>query len=190
MPYCRKCLVGRSEDKVGDPCATPGCGGVVEETPEFASLIEELPDLMTCGRRFDVWAGTDLFVHGDRGEGQDRWQRFKSNGDRVCSYCGSLHPDDMFEIVRQSAEASEDADYGSVPEIEPSDKFYKIYVRRPGVRNAMEGGIKFYVCHLPRGKDGKVDVPPEREKEYRRAVASSRKRFDRYLAERRFLKEA
>lgn len=43
------------------------------------------------------------------------------------------------------AKVVNDARYG----IEGTDKNYKIYVRQPDVRNAGEGAIKFYICHLP-----------------------------------------
>jgi hypothetical protein len=116
-----------------------------------------------------------------RTEGLDRWQKFKSNGNRICSFCGSLHPDDMFELVRQCIDAPEDAEFNSVVEIEQSDKPYKIYIRQPGVRNAMEGGIKFYTHHLPRDEKGNVTIDGKRNDEYAKAVRMSKKRFDRYL---------
>jgi len=118
----------------------------------------------------------------EHAEGLDYWEKFKSNGNRVCSFCGSLHPDDLFELVRTAANAPLEAEYHSVPEIEPSDKSYKIYVHQPGVRNAHEGGIKFYTHHLPRDEEGKLQVPQERNDEYAAAVKASKARFERYLA--------
>lgn len=172
--YCKKCLTsgyGDKPDELGAPCQTPGCDGVIERQPEFKELVDELPEPMRCGRR------DDLFSRGVSG-GPDHWERFKSNGNRVCSYCGSLHPDDLFALVKASAEAPEDAEFGSVVEIDPSDKSYKIYVQQPGVRNAHEGGIKFYTHHLPRNADGSLAVTPEQNSEYARAVANSQKRFE------------
>lgn len=153
----------------------------MEEQPESASLVDELPEPMTCGRRGDT------FARGSGEVGKDRWQKFKSvgtlnHGNRVCSYCGSLHPDDLFALVKTCAEAPEDAKYGSVVEIEPSDKGYKIYVHQPGVRNAMEGGIKFYTQHLPRDASGAIDISPERNDEYKRARRATNIRFERHLA--------
>ncbi|CAN5951045.1 unnamed protein product [Sphagnum jensenii] len=104
-------------------------------------------------------------------KGPDHWQKFKSNGQRVCSYCGSLHPEDMFALVKQSAEAPADGDYRKTVIIEPSDKKYKVYVHQPDVRNAGEGGIKFYMQHLPR-KNGQIDVSDERQEEYAEAYAA------------------
>jgi hypothetical protein len=172
--HCQKCLCGRTGDVLGEPCKTPGCGGIIEEEPEFSALVDELPEPMTCGRRAE-----SLVAH--TFPGPDHWQKFKSNGNRVCSYCGSLHPDDFLALVKASANAPEDATYRSVVDIEPSDKSYKIYVSQPGVRNAMEGGIKFYVQHLPRDPDGKFAVTDEQNGEYATAVRKTRTRFDRYM---------
>lgn len=69
------------------------------------------------------------------------WRKEK-NGDRTCSYCGSLHPDDMIDIMYGYIEGKEGYEF------EPSDKGYKIYAKRAGVKNAMEGGIKFYTNHI------------------------------------------
>lgn len=177
--HCPKCLTGRSGDKIGEPCRTPGCDGIIEEPPPFSTLVDELPETMRCPRR-------DESPLGDRiSPATDHWQKFKSNGDRVCSFCGSLHPDDMFRLVKASAEGSADADYHSVVSIEPSDKGYKVYVHQPGVRNASEGGIKFYMQHLPRNDDGSLAVTPEQNAEYSRAVKASRKRFERWLYAKR-----
>ncbi len=184
--HCRKCLTGRTGDVLGEPCKTPGCEGIIEEVPGgsgvFRTLVDELPEPMTCGRRFDMYAGS-ISVHFDRQPGQDHWLRFKSNGNRVCSYCGSLHPDDFFAVVKVSTDSPESAAYKSVPEIEPSDKGYKIYVQQPGVRNALEGGIKFYTQHLPRNAEGKTTVSDEQNEQYGRAVRASRRRLDRYIVE-------
>jgi hypothetical protein len=177
--HCEKCLTGRSGDVVGDKCKTPGCDGIIEEV-NYRDRVDTLPEPMTCGRRFDMYAGV-MPVHQDREPGQDRWEKLKKNGDRVCSFCGSLHPDDFFALVKATADAGPEADYSSVPRIEPSDKSYKVYVHRPGVRNAMEGGIKFYMQHLPRTEDGKIAVTEAQQDEYKRAVKATTERFNRYL---------
>lgn len=186
--HCPKCLCGRTGDVLGAPCLTSGCTGIISEQPEFKTLVDELPEPMTCGRRAESGMDRDdsPFTGVFRsGTNLDRWQKFKSNGNRVCSYCGSLHPDDLFDLVRQSAGAPQDVEYSSVVEIEPSDKSYKIYVHQPGVRNAHEGGIKFYTPHLPRNSDGSSAVTDEQNTEYSRAVHASRKRFNRMLAMQR-----
>lgn len=181
---CKTCCGYRSGTKAGEPCnVTPGCSGVVEALPFFHELVDEMPEPMTCGRR--TADGMDDENSPMRivkpGKNLDRWQRFKSNGDRTCSYCGSLHPEDFFELVRQCVVAGPDAPRGEQPEIEPSTKGYKIYVHRKGVRNAHEGGIKFYTHHLPQGPDGEIRVPKERNEEYKAAVAASEARFRRDL---------
>ena len=176
---CPKCLSTRTGDKLGDPCQNPGCDGVIARQPEWRELVDELSEPMTCGRRneHDMVSGPFLGV----GTGLDRWQRFKTNGQRVCSYCGSLHPDDFFEMVRASAEAPEDAEFHSVVEIEQSDKNYKIYVHATGIRNAHEGGIKFYTHHLPRDEAGKVDIPEIKQTEFKEAKRRSNERFKRFF---------
>ena len=149
----------------------------MEVVPSHSSLVDVLPEEQWCPRR-----GESPFGRKDGPfPGPDRWEKFKCNGDRVCSYCGSLHPDDMFRLVKMSAQASEDANYGAVVEIEPSDKNYKVYVNQPGVRNASEGGIKFYMMHLPRNADGTLAVTDEQQKEYGLAVKRSSARFAKYL---------
>ena len=66
----------------------------------------------------------------------DYWRKYP-NGDMVCSYCGSLHPDSVIAIVKE---------FGAGV-IERSDKDYKWYINRPTVANALEGGIKYYRQH-------------------------------------------
>lgn len=178
---CQKCLTSRTGDVVGAQCKTQGCDGIIEETPAFSTLVDVLPEPMTCGRRRENGMDQANAPFNGSGPGLDRWQKFKRNGNRVCSYCGSLHPDDLFDLVKASAEAPETAPFDSVVEIEPSDKGYKIYIRQPGVRNAMEGGIKFYTQHLPRDEKGDLAVPPERQAEYNRAVHVSQVRFESHI---------
>ncbi len=93
-----------------------------------------------CGRRS---AFTDREFPG-RYQGDptpDTWD-MGPDGNRTCSCCGSVHPDDLMEICRKTLV---DERYG----IEGTDKAYKVYVRQPGVRNAGDGAIKFYMCHAP-----------------------------------------
>lgn len=178
--HCRKCCTGRTGDVLGQKCRTPGCDGVIEKQPEWSELVDRLPEPMTCGRRYDTYFGK-MFVHGTPEVKQDYWERFKTNGNRVCSYCGSLHPEDFFTLVRHCANSPEDATYDSMVRIEPSDKSYKVYVYQPGVRNAHEGGIKFYTQHLPRDTQGKPDISEQQEDEYHRAVVATNTKFDVYL---------
>lgn len=87
----------------------------------------------------------------------------------------------MLALVKAAANAPEEARYEEAVAIEPSDKGYKVYVHQPGVRNAHEGGIKFYMQHVPRGEDGRIAVTPEQNAEYSRAVKATSKRFEKYL---------
>jgi hypothetical protein len=184
---CKKCCrCGYEDEQIGKRCKS--CkDGIIERDPPFSELVDPLDGSMTCGRRYDTWAGIEgkFLVHGTVQEGLDHWNKFKSNGDRVCSYCGSLHWDDFTALVKQSSEASEDVDYKSVVEIEPSDKGYKIYVHQRGVRNASEGGIKFYTQHIPRDENGEFIITKEQNEEFARAVKASKKRFNKYLVKMR-----
>ena len=68
---------------------------------------------------------------------EDRWHVFP-NGQRTCSYCGSLHPDDMLALLEQ---------YG-LAAIDRSDKTYKWYLSGPhAATNAGLGPIKYYRMH-------------------------------------------
>lgn len=88
-----------------------------------------------CGRRAEGW-------HGQTDEAlPDTWD-WGPDGCRTCSWCGSIHPDDMLRIARL---VPDDDRYG----IEGTTKSYKRYIRQPGVRNASEGAIKFYMAHAP-----------------------------------------
>lgn len=73
---------------------------------------------------------------------KDTW-RMRPNGDRCCSFCGSLHPDDWLRLMKEAADPEKETS------IEMSTKTYKFYVRQKGVSSATEGGIKFYTWHIP-----------------------------------------
>lgn len=74
-------------------------------------------------------------------ESPDTWD-VGPDGNRTCSYCGSIHFDDLMAICKR---VIEDERYA----IEGTTKSYKVYVRQPGVRNASEGAIKYYKTHTP-----------------------------------------
>ena len=64
----------------------------------------------------------------------DKWEKI---GD-CCSYCGSMHPDDVIAAVKK---------YG--PQIiDSTDKSYKRYIRLPNTPNSSFGPIKLYVMHF------------------------------------------
>ena len=88
-----------------------------------------------CGRRGESFHGrTDEAL-------PDTWD-LGPDGNRTCSYCGSIHLDDLMEICRKTLV---DDRFG----VETTDKRYKFYIRQPGVRNASEGALKFYTAHVP-----------------------------------------
>lgn len=171
---CPKCLSSRTGDKVGDPChVTQGCTGVIERTPEWSELVDRLPEPMTCPRRMQNIGPWDYK------ENLDYWDQFKrEHKHRVCSFCGSLHFEDFHKLVIQAAEAPADGAFRSTVNIEVSDKKYKVYVTVPEIRNAHEGGIKFYMDHLPRNEDGSIAVTDEQQAQFKEAVRRSNKRFE------------
>lgn len=71
---------------------------------------------MTCGRREDF--GGDVFKYGALKTGQDRW--IVRDGHRHCSYCGSLDPAELFDLIERG-----------VAVLGPTDKNYKVYVDVP-----------------------------------------------------------
>jgi len=89
-----------------------------------------------CGRRDDVFG-----VNYEDGHLPDTWD-LGPDGNRTCSYCGSIHPDDLMDICRKTLTDDQYA-------VEGTTKAYKVYVRQPGVQNASQGAIKFYMQHMP-----------------------------------------
>lgn len=141
----------------------------MENSPQnITDTTEQLPGFFTCGSRARQYMLTPPVV-----EDHDFWRQHE-NKDRVCSYCGSLHPDDFIALVKAAAVE------GSEVDVEPSDKMYKVYVNRPSVRNAMHGGIKFYCWHL----DGLFDVDENRstyDQAVRKSAARIQERYGRVL---------
>lgn len=71
----------------------------------------------------------------EREEHLDTWEL--RGKDKCCSFCGSLHPERVLELVRENGSSI----------IEMSTKGYKWYVNQPNVPNAAFGGIKYYRHH-------------------------------------------
>lgn len=69
--------------------------------------------------------------------------KWRTNGDgtRCCKFCGSLHPVDFIDIMWRYSQGEEGYSFDT------TTKSYKLYGHRPGVRNAGDGGIKFYMNH-------------------------------------------
>lgn len=71
------------------------------------------------------------------------WRNQGPNGDICCAFCGSLHPIQFMELVNHILETKcVDGVYFS------AGKPGKVYLNRPGVRNADDGAVKFYGNHL------------------------------------------
>lgn len=122
-----------------------------------------------CGRRDDPFAW-------NRGDSPlpDTWD-IGPDGNRTCSYCGSIHFDDLMKICRL---VLEDERYA----IEGTTKSYKVYVKQPEVMNASQGAIKFYKQHSP------VEPTEEEQHLFREAVGVSNERhaamMERWRTER------
>lgn len=86
-----------------------------------------------CPRRFESIFGS---VNIEDETPTDIWRLNPSEppgivgaGQRCCSYCGSMHPDDLFAAIERG------------DELGPTDKNYKLYVGK-------SPGHKFYFLHL------------------------------------------
>lgn len=102
----------------------------------------------------------------DQGPRLDYWDTTVK--DRTCSFCGSWHPKDFIDFISADGEFWLD-DRNA---LEVNDRRDKIYVRRPGIRNAGEGAIKIKLVHL-RGDMELID------KILREAISESRERRQR-----------
>lgn len=109
----------------------------------------------------------------DRGENLDYWERI--GGDRVCSFCGSIHPADFERFLDR---VIEDPDVNV--RLEQSDKQYKVYLHRPGVSNAGQGAIKYYKQHTRQLDDKSV---ARLQSKYARAFDVSRDKWQQWLGE-------
>lgn len=89
-----------------------------------------------CPRRIEGGVGARL-MDGHR----DIWN-VEPNGDKTCSYCGSLSEADFYQILESYVAGKVGYRFTT------TDKGYKVYAQRPGVRNAGDGGIKFYLQHV------------------------------------------
>lgn len=102
----------------------------------------------------------------------DFWQRH-ANGDRTCSFCGSLHEDDFLAIAEAYATGIDGFRFDT------TDKGYKVYASRPGVQNAQQGGIKFYGWHAR--KDASDEFDQRRRDIFGRAALRHRAEMKRLL---------
>jgi len=104
-----------------------------ETEQEYVSVDQAEIDKIerqTCGRRMkDIgpW---------EQKENQDYW-RVLENGDKTCSFCGSLSHEDILRLLKKHGRGI----------LGFTDKSYKWYINQPEVGNAGEGGIKYYRQH-------------------------------------------
>ncbi len=98
---------------------------------EVRAIVKIEDGVHWCPRRGEGGPGPRIAKDGDH------W-RVYPNGLRSCSYCGSLHPEDMKVLLIGHGLSA----------IEPSDKGYKWYLARPfSAVNAQIGPIKYYRMH-------------------------------------------
>ena len=83
----------------------------------------EVHDEQRCPRRDEGFPAVSAYP------ATDNWNERGSV--RTCSYCGSLHPDDVFAAIE------------AFGELGPTDKTYKVYVHLP-----QAGQKKFYFQHF------------------------------------------
>lgn len=103
-------------------------------------------------------------------ENLDEWF-FELNGDRTCSFCGSLHPDDFINICQKIV--NREPGYS----LDHSDKSYKVYVRQPNISNASQGGIKFYKQHV----EATGEELARQTKVYNEALTISKEEFKKRM---------
>lgn len=118
-------------------CSAPGSFGFVgtshgkfkfHVSAYLPSKPMEGAEEFLCPRRAE---GVPAFMEGKK----DHWQM--RGDDPCCSYCGSMKPSRVIELVKQHG-------FGIM---QRTDKGYKWYVHRQGVPNASFGGIKTYMQH-------------------------------------------
>lgn len=151
------------EEFTKDMLRNQGEPNLIEVTAEVLTQVLG-HELQTCPRRVHEYGPWK------QDEKLDVWRR-EPNGDRTCSFCGSLHPEDFEQLCEEAADPDTET------RLEHSDKQYKVYVYRPGVKNAMDGGIKYYKQHSPEDPLWKLRVEPK----FMRALDISRVKFERWM---------
>lgn len=101
-----------------------------------------MSDNFTCPRRVEDGLALADSPLRNSGPNLDQWRP-----DHRCSYCGSLHPDKLMELL-----VSGDAT------LTPTDKSYKVYVDHPNP-NAGNPVLKGVKAGPAFGMDGKPSVP-------------------------------
>jgi len=89
-----------------------------EVEKEYAVVEKSEVDLLerqTCGRRMQDWGPWE------RGQNLDHWSI--RDGKKTCSFCGSINPTTLLELLKEKGFSI----------INRSDKSYKWYIEGPGV---------------------------------------------------------
>ena len=77
--------------------------------------------------------------------GKDFW--INRGPDQVCSYCGSMEPEDFLAWCERCAESD------SKVAVDVADIDGKLFIHRRGIVNALQGAVKFYTMHWPETTD-------------------------------------
>lgn len=109
----------------------------VDDQEHKAQQVEEAMLPHMCPRRGELPPSAQFPT-------QDVWRLV--GPDRVCSFCGSIHSEDLRALLPSVVD-------GAQIHLDVSDRRHKVYIRRPGIRNAGEGAIKFYLVHGPPNTD-------------------------------------
>lgn len=103
-----------------------------EFNKEFESVSEEFVNSIErhCCPDHAVVASVFTNSVNENNPNPDRWD--VRDGFRSCSYCGSIHPDDLLELIKKHG----------ISIIEPTDKSYKCYINAPNFNFC-----KYYFWH-------------------------------------------
>lgn len=134
-----------------------GFGGFSKDT-EVEFFCEAYRERIPCNTPHNCPERS--LLQGEEESPKDDWHRIGEY--RVCSYCGSVHPEDLVDAIGK---------YG-MGVLESSTKGYKLYIRLPGVVNASLGPIKYYRWHdTPEFQQFVEDVAKEAKKPSEEAIS-------------------
>jgi hypothetical protein len=130
------------------------CLSKSEDDPKLQEIIKDLGYGNSFGFSSRYSSGTEVSISAylprTKNIGPKHWCSDKSKSgepfadwdiigkDKVCNCCGSLHPDDMINLIKEKG-------FGIIG---TTDKSYKWYINRPEIINAGFGAIKFYLYHF------------------------------------------
>lgn len=107
-----------------------------EFAKEFEPVTQEYVNSIERHLCPDHGSLSPVFINSvdDKSSKPDRWDIREIPGIRYCSYCGSIHPDDLIKLIREHS-------FGI---IQKTDKSYKWYIRIPGHEGVC---VKYYRSH-------------------------------------------